>query len=78
MTLLGGQKMDLYIPCTRCYCAIMLGLVRIPLLCLDHYHEKFNCKCLPVQALPFSDALKLMSYLKDWTSHLDKVGLSAL
>lgn len=30
-----------------------------------------------MQALPFSDALKLISYLKDWTSNPDKVGFSA-
>ncbi|KAE8681981.1 expansin-A3-like [Hibiscus syriacus] len=29
-------------------------------------------------ALPFSDALKLLSYTKDWTSNHDKVGLYAL
>jgi len=28
-----------------------------------------------MQALPFSDALKLLSYLKDWTSYSDKVTL---
>ena len=26
-----------------------------------------------VQALPFSDALKLLAYLKDWTLNPDKV-----
>lgn len=26
-----------------------------------------------MQALPFSDALKLLSYLKEWTSYSDKV-----
>ncbi|KAE9590893.1 putative small-subunit processome, Utp12 protein [Lupinus albus] len=28
-----------------------------------------------VQALPFSDALKLLSYLKQWTSYSDKIEL---
>ncbi|KAH1070705.1 hypothetical protein GLYMA_03G186500v4 [Glycine max] len=33
-------------------------------------------KCIAEhQALPFSDALKLLSYLKDWTSYSDKVEL---
>lgn len=30
-----------------------------------------------MQALPFSDALKLLSYLKEWTLYSDKVTLSA-
>jgi hypothetical protein len=28
---------------------------------------------MSMQALPFSDALKLLSYLKEWTSYSDKV-----
>ncbi|KAI8009837.1 hypothetical protein LOK49_LG06G03072 [Camellia lanceoleosa] len=29
--------------------------------------------CLGLKALPFSDALKLLSYLKDWAFILDKI-----
>ncbi|KAJ0006054.1 hypothetical protein Pint_36737 [Pistacia integerrima] len=32
----------------------------------------------PCPALPFADALKLLSYLKDWASNPDKVILFAL
>lgn len=32
-------------------------------------------KLFSAQALPFSDALKLLSYTKDWTSNPDKVEL---
>ncbi|MCI14749.1 WD repeat-containing protein 3-like [Trifolium medium] len=30
---------------------------------------------MSMQALPFTDALKLLSYLKEWTSYSDKVEL---
>jgi hypothetical protein len=33
---------------------------------------------ISVQALPFSDGLKLLSYFKDWTSNPDKVGTNRL
>lgn len=39
----------------------------------DYQHWKSNCKCNYMQALPFSDALKLLSYLKNWILNPDKV-----
>lgn len=56
---------------------VTLGLVRAFPFHLVSKIWSLTASIFPVQALPFSDALKLISYLKDWTSNPDKVGFSA-